>query len=79
MGGDDFDGSGDVTNEFRAMMQRLKARCWIIRNSGDAIKRRVRVENYLHKAAAGKEPLPNAQKCRELAVDLGVPTDWRKR
>lgn len=68
-----------MTNKFRATIQRLKARCWIIRNSGDSIQRRVKVENYLYKAAAGTEPLPNAQKCRELAVELGVPTDWWRR
>ncbi len=68
-----------MTNEFRAMMQRLKARCWIIRNSDDAIKRSVKVENYLFKAASGKEPLPDAEKCRELAYTLGTPTEWWKR
>jgi hypothetical protein len=40
-------------------------------------KRRVRVEQYLYDAAAGKAPLPDAAKCRELAVVLGVPDEFR--
>ena len=62
-----------------SFLQRLKARIWIIRNSSDAIARRVKVENYLYKAASGKEALPDAKKCRELAIQLGTPTDWWKR
>lgn len=59
------------------MIKRLRARWWIIRHHGDSLNRRVKVENYLLSAAAGKRPLPDAQKCRELAYQLGVPTRER--
>ena len=32
------------------------------------------VEDYLLRAAAGKEPIPDAKKCIQLAKKLGVPT-----
>lgn len=35
--------------------------------------RRVQVEDALMKMAEGKLPLPDAEKCRELALKLGTP------
>lgn len=47
---------------------------WIIFMSGaEMLKRRVEVENYLAECAAGKRPLPDAKKCRELSLRLGTP------
>jgi len=62
-----------------AWWQRIRARWWIIRHHGDSINRRVEVENYLLKAYKGQKPLPDKAMCRELAVKLGVPTDWQKK
>lgn len=39
----------------------------------DLMRERVKVETYLINAAAGKKPLPDADKCRELASRLGTP------
>ena len=38
-----------------------------------AINRRVKVEQELFDCAAGKQALPDAAKCRELALKLGTP------
>jgi hypothetical protein len=38
------------------------------------LNNRADVENYLLRAAAGKEPLPDKKKCCSLAAKLGVPT-----
>lgn len=38
----------------------------------DAMNRRVEVEQYLFDCAAGKRLLPDATKCRELALRLGI-------
>lgn len=43
------------------------------------IKRSVEVEQYLFDAARGKKPLPDAQKCRDLANTLGVSDEYRGR
>lgn len=55
------------------MITRLRNQYRIWRNSGKELRRRVKVEQYLFDAAGGKEPLPDAEKCRELAKTLGVP------
>jgi hypothetical protein len=39
--------------------------------------RRVKVENRLIEAAIGRAPLPTREECRELANQLGVPTECR--
>lgn len=39
----------------------------------DAIKRRAPVEQALWDMALGKQPLPDRDKCRELAKHLGMP------
>lgn len=56
---------------------RMRARWRLIRNHGDELNRRVTVENYLWACVAGKKPLPDKDKCQELAVKLGVPTQYR--
>lgn len=52
---------------------RLKRRWRLFKNTGNELKRRVRVENALLEAAAGKRELPDAEECRRLAYELGIP------
>lgn len=40
----------------------------------DAINRRVKVEEELRDMATGKRPLPDAAKCKELYLRLGIET-----
>ena len=56
-------------------VSRLKARWWIIRNHGDSLNRRVSVERYLWGVVEGKNPPIDADKARELALKLGVPSN----
>jgi hypothetical protein len=63
----------------KSWWQRIRARWWIIRHHGDSINRRAVVEKYLFDACKGTEPLPDKEKCRELALKLGVPTNWDKK
>ena len=42
-----------------------------------SLNRRVQVENYLLKAFGGDEELTDKDKCKELALKLGVPDSWR--
>ena len=58
------------------MWKRIKARWWLLTHHGDSINRRVVVEKYLYDAYQGKKPLPDKEKCKELAVKLGVPSKW---
>ena len=39
------------------------------------LQRAVEVEDFLLQAAKGKEPLPDKEKCRQLAYQLGVPAE----
>ena len=55
------------------MLQRLRMRWYLIRHHGKSLQRRVAVERYLWDAVAGAKPLPDKEKCRELAIKLGVP------
>ena len=48
------------------------------RNFSAELNRRVGVENELLMMAAGRKPLPSAEKCREMAMKLGVPDSWSK-
>lgn len=41
------------------------------------LNRRVSVEQELFDCAAGKRPLPTAEQCREMALRLGVPDEYR--
>lgn len=59
-------------------LTRLKYRLRLLINHDDELNRRVKVEQYLLDCARGKKPLPDAAKCRELALCLGTPTGWRK-
>ena len=59
------------------MWRRWKSRWWIFKHSGDALNRRVKVERYLWDAVGGKQPLPDKEKCREMALTLGIPTEYR--
>jgi len=61
-----------------ALLTRWKYRFLIFMDGDDAMNRRVSVEIYLLDCAAGKKPLPDAAKCRELALKLGTPTNWMK-
>lgn len=42
----------------------------------DIINRRAAVENALIRAAAGKDDLPDEERCAELAKKLGVPSEY---
>lgn len=42
-----------------------------------SLNRRAEVEQELWDCSHGKRPLPDAGKCRELALRLGVPDEWR--
>lgn len=57
----------------REKLNRLRARWRLIRNHGDHLNRRVAVENELLAIAAGQKPLPDSEKCRQLAYKLGIP------
>jgi hypothetical protein len=45
----------------------------------DQLNRRVKVEQYLFDCANGKKPLPDIDKCRELALYLGTPSEAQKK
>ena len=46
---------------------------------GQQMNRLVEVEEDLRKMATGKLPLPDAAKCRELAIRVGTPKEcWPK-
>ena len=66
-------------DDIRWFFIRWKYRLLIIRRSGEELNRRATIEAYLLDCAAGKKPLPDAAKCRELALKLGVPGDFGKR
>lgn len=53
---------------------RWKYRFSSFMGGADAMNRRVKVEQYLFDCANGKKPLPDATKCRELALSLGTPS-----
>lgn len=55
------------------MLYRLYNKWRLWRMHEQLMGERVKVENYLINAAAGKKPLPGADKCRELAKRLGTP------
>ena len=55
--------------------RRIKNRWWLLTHASKALNRRAVVERYLWNAAAGKQPLPDADKCRELALKLGMPDE----
>ena len=57
----------------RRWIQKMRIKLWLWRNLDKQLNRRSSVEKYLLRAAAGKEPLPDAEKCQKLAVKLGVP------
>lgn len=53
-------------------LQRLRARWRIIRNHGEALNRRVDVENVLLAVANGKREMLTQDECRTLAYKLGM-------
>lgn len=56
-------------------LKQLKARWWLLRNHGKSLQKRVAVERYLYNCVEGKNPLPDKDKCRELANKLGMPPE----
>ena len=60
-------------------LRRFKALCRMWKNYGADMNRRVTVENRLWAAAAGSKPPPTADECRELAIKLGVPDEYRSK
>ena len=61
--------------DLRVLAIRIKARWRLLRNHGAELNRRVDVENFLLRAAQGKEPLPDRETCRWLALRLGTPKE----
>ncbi|AUN95415.1 hypothetical protein [Pseudazoarcus pumilus] len=68
-----------MIERLRWFLIRQRYRWQIVRHSGAELNRRVTVEAYLLDCAAGKRPLPDASKCRELALNLGVPSDFGRK
>lgn len=63
-----------------AILKRWVHRLRTWRNYGDMLNRSVGIQNELFQMAAGKKPLPDREKCRELALKLGTLTHyWPKR
>lgn len=48
-----------------------------MRDYEKSLNRRAEVEEALWAAARGKTPLPDAEQCRQWALRLGVPDEWR--
>jgi hypothetical protein len=42
-----------------------------------SLNRRAEVEQELWDCSRGKKPLPDAKQCKEWALRLGVPDEWR--
>ena len=59
----------------RRTPQRIAARWRIWRNSGDVLRRRVAVEQFLFDCASGKRRPPTPEECRTLALKLGTPSE----
>jgi hypothetical protein len=61
-------------------LQTILKAIWCLRNLRNGyyeLNRRAKVEQELWDAANGKAPLPDQEKCRDLAVRLGVPDEFR--
>lgn len=61
--------------KLKDFLLRWKFRYLVFMGYADCLKRRVAVENYLWQAAAGQVPLPDEDKCKELAKKLGMPSE----
>jgi len=55
------------------MIRRLKYKIIFLYHYAKSLNRRVEVEQYLLNCANGKTPLPDHDKCKELALKLGTP------
>lgn len=62
----------------RALRRFLLRHRWL-RDYEKSLNRRAQVEQELFDVANGKRPLPDRDKCRELALRLGVPDDWKAK
>lgn len=61
-------------HQLRLRLQDYEARCQCLDEILTArLARCVAVEQRLMNMAGGKEPLPDVQTCRELALKLGIP------
>lgn len=58
----------------KQFVTRWKYRVLNFMGGADSLNRRVAVEQELFDCASGKRPLPDAAKCRELALRLGTPS-----
>lgn len=65
--------------QLKYMFMRWKYRLFLAWNSAEELSRRAKTEMYLIDCAAGKKPLPDKEKCMELALALGVPSWWNKK
>lgn len=63
----------------KRMLRRFISRYRVWCNVGKELNRRASVESFLIGCAQGKNTLPDADKCRELAIKLGVPDAYRTK
>ena len=59
------------------MFRRIKAKWWLLTRVEDQYNRRTYVEKRLRDCARGARELPTAEECREWALKLGIPTEYR--
>jgi ABC-type dipeptide/oligopeptide/nickel transport system ATPase subunit len=50
-----------------------------MRDYEKSLNRRAQVEQALFDVANGKEELPSREQCREWAMKLGVPEEWKAK
>ena len=59
-------------------IRRLRARVRRWRSLDADLNDRARVELRLWATVSGKKPAPDAEECRQMAIRLGVPAEYRK-
>lgn len=62
-----------------ASIHRLFWRLLNLKDGYHELNRRAAVEQQLWLAASGKTPMPDRQQLREWALQLGVPSEFRRR
>lgn len=64
----------DTQAQMAQMIEKLRAEITAAhKRASEIFAHRVPVEEELLRIAAGKHPLPDRDKCRELALKLGIP------
>lgn len=59
--------------DYFAPLRWIYRRWYFVRHSGEILNRRAEVEQELLDVANGKKPLLSRNRCRKLALKLGVP------